>query len=88
MIPQQSFSEFVSAPLQGATPKASKPITQAQAQSIIHDLQTALPYLQSALETAKELNLSKTNSDAYGDIISAIHHCTSASDYLNEIEDA
>jgi recombinational DNA repair protein (RecF pathway) len=63
-------------------------ITQAQAQSIVDDLQTALPYLQSALEAAQKLNLEKAQPDAYSDINDAIHYCASASDYLNEIEDA
>lgn len=85
MLSHQNLQSWQQSPIQGAIPKR---FTQAQAQSIIDDLQTALPYLQSALEAAKELNLAKTNSDAYGDIISTIHHCTSASDYLNEIEDA
>lgn len=67
---------------------AKKTITPSQAQSIIDDLQTALPYLQSALEAAKDITANPEVASAHDDIISAIHHCTSASDYLNEIEDA
>jgi len=50
-------------------------------------LQTALTYLQSALEAAKQLNLAKLQPEAFGDIIDAIHYTASASDYLNEIEE-
>lgn len=84
----QSLSDFISAPLQGAIPKASKPLTQAQAQGIIDDLQTALPYLQSALQAAKDLKLGDSLPDAYGDIVDVVTYCEEASDYLNEIEDA
>ena len=77
----QSLSEYVSAPLQAVV----KPISQAQAQSIIDDLQTALQLLQSAHEAAKEINLNAVDADAYSDICDAIHYCSSASDYLAEI---
>jgi hypothetical protein len=81
----QSLSEFVSSPLQGAIPQPTKPISQAQAQSIIDDLQTALQLLQSAHEAAKEINLKAFDGDAYSDICDALHYCSSASDYLAEI---
>jgi hypothetical protein len=83
----QSLSDFISAPLQGAIPKTSKPITQAQAQGIIDDLQTALPYLQSALQTAKDLKLANSHPDAYGDIVDVVTYCEEACDYLNEINE-
>lgn len=66
---------------------SKKPITQAQ-ESIIDDLQTALPYLQSALEATGLLPVADLHTVAYGEIVNAIQHCTSASDYLNEVEDA
>lgn len=62
-------------------------ITQAQAQAIVDDLQTALSYLQSAFQACKDLKLGNTHPDTYGDIAEIIMYCEIASDSLNEIED-
>jgi hypothetical protein len=65
----------------------AKRITQAQVQSIVDDLQTAMPFLQSALQAARKLKLADSHPDAYGDIVDVVTYCEEACDYLNEIND-
>ena len=84
MISQQSFENWTESPLQGATPK---PFTQTQTSPLIDELQTALTFIQSAHESAKNSKLADFYPEAYTDICDAIHHCQSAIDYLKEIEE-
>ena len=60
--------------------------TQAQAHPLIDELQTALNFIQSAHESAKDSKLADFHPEAYTDILNALHHCQSAIDYLNEIQ--
>ena len=83
----QSLSEFISAPLQGAIPEASKPITVFQAQGVIDDLQTGLAFVRQAHETAQSLNLKDSEYESWSDICDALHYCESAIDALNEINE-
>jgi DNA-binding transcriptional regulator GbsR (MarR family) len=62
--------------------------TQAQAHPLIDELQTALNFIQSAHESAKDSNLAQAHPEAYTDICDALHHCQSAIDALNEIEES
>ena len=72
--------------LQSATPKA---FTQAQAHPLIDELSTALTFIQSAHESAKDSNLAQIHPETYTHICDALHYCESAIDDLNEInEDA
>ena len=62
--------------------------TQAQAHPLIDELQTALNFIQSAYESAKDSKLGDFHHEAYTDICDALHHCQSAIDALNEIEES
>lgn len=85
MISHDFLNSLINKPLEG-TPQL---FTQAQAHPLVDELSTALTFIQSAHESAKDSKLANFHPEAYADICDALHHCQSAIDYLGEItEDA
>lgn len=77
----QTFKQWQQAPMQGVIP--SHP-TDWQKESIIDDLSTALPFLQSAYDAAVKAGIKESDYELMCAVGDALNGCNEALERLND----
>ncbi len=77
----QTFKQWQQSPMQGVIPPQS---TDWQTESLIDDLSTALPFLQSAYDAAVSAGLKESNYELLAAIGDALNGCNEALERLND----
>lgn len=80
----QTFKQWQQAPMQGVIPSQS---VDWQKESVIDDLSTALPFLQSAYDAAVKAGLRDSDYELMCAIGDALTGCKEALERLNDVSE-
>ncbi len=83
MISSQPFHNWQQAPMQGAIAQPN----DWQKEALADDLNTALPFLQSAFDAAKKVNLGESHYELWMAICDALNATSEAIQRLDDVAD-